>query len=69
MNRIIWLLQALELDDTLQCVVECRSLARLETPIAFGVHTYHMVLGLVRRHIFTHDYYLKVVTFGIVKLT
>ena len=37
-----------------QCVVECRSLARLEAPIAFGDQTYpNMVLDLVRRNTFT----------------
>ena len=33
---LLYDMQTLELDDTLWCVVECRSLARLNSPIAFG---------------------------------
>ena len=39
-SSAVFSLQTLELDDTLQCVVECRSLAKLESPIAFGDQNY-----------------------------
>ena len=48
---LLYNMQTLELTDSLWCVVECWSIARLNSPIAFGDQNLsNMVLDLVRRN-------------------